>query len=29
MISYGFMITYLLPLLTIGLYKVVKHGGKR
>lgn len=29
MISYGFMITYLLPLLTIGLYKVVKHGKKQ
>lgn len=25
-ISYGFMIFYLLPLLTVGLYKVVKNG---
>ncbi len=26
MISYGFMIIYLLPLLTVGLYKVIKNG---
>lgn len=26
MIAYGFMIFYLLPLLTVGLYKVVKNG---
>ena len=27
-IAYGFMLCYLFPLLTVGLYKVIKHGKK-